>query len=123
MPETAISARLFFLMPNFQQKDPPNPPTRRVFQLPKNEAQFFFYCICHTTCLQPTYSTFTYPMVTACSYGSTCTIRAIDLEKSTIVWSGTLFANGWYGRNDKKDGLYDQLSKRLMESGLIPKKM
>jgi len=54
-------------------------------------------------------------------YGSTCAIRVVDLEKSNIIWSGSLFADGWYTGSDSKK-LYNELTTRLVASGLIPKK-
>ncbi|MDY6894750.1 MAG: hypothetical protein SVO01_04950 [Thermotogota bacterium] len=56
-------------------------------------------------------------------YSCVCTIRAIDLEKSNVIWSGSLGAYDWFGYRDNKERLYDDISNRLIESGLIPKKM
>ncbi|MCF8077140.1 MAG: penicillin-binding protein activator LpoB [Desulfotignum sp.] len=52
-------------------------------------------------------------------YGCTSTVRIIDLEKSEIVWTGSLFAQEIRTKK-KRDTIYDTLTIRLVKSGLIP---
>lgn len=56
------------------------------------------------------------------NYGTSSTVRIIDLENSKVVWSGTYFYSEWKDRHENEREIYQKISRGLAVSGLIPKK-